>query len=68
MKGINHNILRVDLTSGKLGVEEIREDLYRQHLGGRGIIAPILLNEMPAGVDPFGPENRLVPCNAYKFG
>jgi aldehyde:ferredoxin oxidoreductase len=60
MKGINGNILRVDLTAGKLAVEGISDDHYRRHLGGRGIIAHTLLTEAPAGIDPFGPENRLV--------
>ena len=60
MKGINGNILRVDLTAGKLTVEEISDDHYRRYLGGRGIIAHTLLTEMPAGIDPFGPENRLI--------
>jgi aldehyde:ferredoxin oxidoreductase len=60
MKGINKNILRVDLTAGKLTVEGIEEDHYRLHMGGRGIIAHTLLTEVPAGIDPFGPENRLV--------
>src|SRR5512137_2918355 len=60
MKGVNKNILRVDLTAGKLGIEEMDEVHYRRHLGGRGIIAHTLLSEVPAGIDPFGPENKLV--------
>ena len=60
MKGINGNILRVNLTTGKLHVQEIPEDHYRLYLGGRGFIAYTLLTEVPKGIDPFGPENRLV--------
>ena len=60
MKGVNGNILRVDLTSGKLSIQTISEDHYRLYLGGRGIIAYTLLTEVPKGIDPFGPENRLV--------
>jgi aldehyde:ferredoxin oxidoreductase len=60
MKGINGNILRVDLTVGKLTVQTISDDHYRRHLGGRGIIAHTLLTEVPPGIDPFGPENILV--------
>ena len=60
MKGVNGNILRVDLTTGKLTVQEISEDHYRRYLGGRGFIAHTLLTEVPKGIDPFGPENRLV--------
>ena len=60
MKGVNKNILRVDLTTGKLSVQGISEDHYRRYLGGRGFIAHTLLTEVPKGADPFGPENRLV--------
>ena len=60
MKGINGNILRVDLTAGRLSVQPISEEHYRRHLGGRGIIAHTLLTEVPKGIDPFGAENRLV--------
>ena len=60
MKGVNSNILRVDLTTGKLAVQAISEDHYRLYLGGRGFIAYTLLTEVPKGIDPFGPENRLV--------
>ena len=60
MKGINKNILRVDLTAGKMKVETISDDLYRRYLGGRGMIAPMLLTEMPPGIDPFGPKNKLI--------
>jgi aldehyde:ferredoxin oxidoreductase len=60
MKGINGNILRVDLTSGKLTVQTISDEHYRRHMGGRGIIAHTLLTEMTPGIDPFDPENRLI--------
>jgi aldehyde:ferredoxin oxidoreductase len=60
MTGINGKILRVDLTTGKISVQEISEDRYRLYLGGRGLIAYTLLTEVPKGIDPFGSENRLV--------
>lgn len=60
MKGINGNILRVDLTAGKVTVQSISEEHYRRHMGGRGIIAHTLLTEVPRGIDPFEAENRLV--------
>ncbi|MCE5263426.1 MAG: aldehyde ferredoxin oxidoreductase family protein [Deltaproteobacteria bacterium] len=60
MKGINKNILRVDLTAGKLNVDQIDEERYRLMMGGRGIIAHTLLTEVPPAIDAFAPENRLV--------
>ncbi len=60
MPGYQGKILRVDLTAGTIGVEEKDEEFYRKYWGGRGIIAYYLLNEVPQGADPLGPENVLV--------
>src|SRR5919206_2782945 len=53
-------ILRVDLTSGKIWEENPGEEFFRKNIGGRSIIAHYLLSEVPAGIDAFDPENRLV--------
>jgi aldehyde:ferredoxin oxidoreductase len=58
--GMTCRILRVDLTSGKIAVEERDEHYYRKWLGGSGLITQILLTEVPAGADALGPENKLV--------
>jgi len=53
-------ILRVDLTSGRISVDEHDEKFYRKYVGGRGIVAQYLLKEVPPGCDPLGPENVLI--------
>ncbi len=53
-------ILRVDLTSGALSVEEPPDGFYRTYLGGAGFVGYYLLKEVPAGTDPLGPDNRLI--------
>ena len=60
MKGIAGKILRIDLTSGRITVDEPGEAFYRQYLGGAGIVSYYLLKEIPAGIDPFSPENKLI--------
>jgi len=60
MPGYQGKILRVDLTNGRTWVEEKGEEFYRTYWGGRGIIAYYLLNEVPVGADPLGPDNVLV--------
>ena len=60
MFGYNGRILRVNLSEEKITVEEPGEDYYKRYLGGRGFIAATLLQEMPGGVDPLGPENKLI--------
>ncbi|NLE46606.1 MAG: aldehyde ferredoxin oxidoreductase family protein, partial [Chloroflexi bacterium] len=58
--GYAGKILRVNLTTGELAVEELDERFYRTYMGGWGLIAHFLLKELPTGVDPLGPENMLI--------
>jgi len=60
MNGYTGKILRVDLTTRQIAVEEPPETFYRRYLGGNGLIAYYLLKEIPAGADPLGPDNVLV--------
>lgn len=53
-------ILRVDLNTGQVSVDEHDAKFYRTYLGGRGIVAHYLLKEVPPGCDPLGPDNILV--------
>ncbi len=53
-------ILRVDLNTGQVSVDEHDAKFYRTYLGGRGIVAHYLLREVPPDCDPLGPENVLV--------
>ena len=58
--GYAGKVLRVDLTNDNLSVEELDEQFLRKYIGGAGFVAHYLLNEMAAGIDPLGPENKLV--------
>ena len=58
--GVTARLLHVDLTSRQTRVEVIPETTLRKHLGGGALAAYILLRDMPAGVDPLGPDNVLV--------
>jgi aldehyde:ferredoxin oxidoreductase len=58
--GYNGKILRVDLSSGKLVTEEPPENFYRQYFGGEGFISYFLLKELPKGVEPLSPANKLI--------
>lgn len=53
-------VLRVDLGSGAITVEEQGEKFIRRHLGGQGVAAWYLNREVPPGVEPFDPGNRLI--------
>src|SRR5690349_3560243 len=57
---VTARLLHVDLTNRETRTEEIAEPLLRKYLGGGALAAHILLRDMPAGVDPLGPDNVLV--------
>lgn len=58
--GYTGKILRIDLSTGKTSIDQHDEVWYRTYMGGGCMSAWYLLNEMPAGVDPLGPENMLI--------
>lgn len=67
MKGWQGTILRVDLSQGKVTEEPLNKDLAHKYVGGRGLNSRVLWEELPPGVDPLGPENKIIigvgPCN-----
>jgi len=58
--GYNGTILHVNLTDGKLRIEEPGEGFYRKYMGGSAIAMHYILKQMPRGADPLGPDNVLV--------
>jgi aldehyde:ferredoxin oxidoreductase len=53
-------VLKVNLTAGTHEVETVPEVIYRRYLGGGALASYFLLRDLPAGVDPLGPQNVLV--------
>ena len=60
MKGWHGKFLRVNLSNGEITTQSFDEDFARKYLGGRGFAAKILWDELKPGIDPLGPENKLV--------
>ncbi len=60
MNGYTGEILKVNLTTGTMDAEQLPESFYRRYLGANGFIGYYLLKEMPASVDPLGPDNLLI--------
>jgi aldehyde:ferredoxin oxidoreductase len=54
----NPSIWRINVRTQALSVEPVPEAWL--HLGGRGLVARILLDEVPAICEPLGPLNKLV--------
>ena len=53
-------LLRVDLSEGKFSVEVTQPEILRKFIGGVGYGAKLLYDEIPVGIDPLSPENKLV--------
>ena len=59
MNGYMGRILWVDLTAGTVEAATLDDELCRAFIGGYGIGARLLLDRIPAGADPLGPDNVL---------
>ena len=58
--GYMGKILRVNLSTGKIGEEPIDEEIAKKFIGARGYAAKIIYDEVDPEVDPLGPENKLI--------
>jgi aldehyde:ferredoxin oxidoreductase len=52
-------IAHVDLSTRRIEVESLPEQVYRDYLGGYGLGVRLLYERIPAQADPLGPENVL---------
>lgn len=66
--GYTGKILHVDLTHGKLEIEEPPDAFYRKYMGGSAMGLYYILRGMPAGVDPLSPENVLTVMTGVTTG
>jgi aldehyde:ferredoxin oxidoreductase len=58
--GYNGKILRVNLTKKSITTETLNEEMCRKYLGGAGFVAYYSWKELKPGIDPLGPENKLI--------
>ena len=58
--GWTGTVLRVDLTRESIAKEKLNRDWAAQYVGGRGVGARYLYEEVDPRVDPLGPENKLI--------
>ena len=56
LNGIFGKILWVNLSDETFDEESLSEEMYRQYLGGYGLAAKLIYDNMPANTDPLGPE------------
>jgi aldehyde:ferredoxin oxidoreductase len=53
-------LLRVNLTDESCKTEQLKDEWAEHYIGGEGLCARILWNEMKPGVDPFDPANKII--------
>jgi aldehyde:ferredoxin oxidoreductase len=72
MKGYTGNLLRVDLTHGKITEELIDPQLMRDYIGGAGLGTRYMYDEVPPETDPLSPEAKIIittgPVTATSLG
>ncbi len=59
LRGYVGRVLKVNLTTKEVKVVELEKGLARAYLGGRGLNVARLYYEVPPGVDPLSPSNKL---------
>ncbi|WP_193571737.1 aldehyde ferredoxin oxidoreductase C-terminal domain-containing protein [Haloarcula sp. JP-L23] len=65
-------LLRVDLSAGAAESVRVPDEWRRKYVGGKGLGARYLYDELTAGTDPLGPDNGLLfmlgPLSGYLPG
>lgn len=59
MYGYVGKVLRINLSTKEVKVEDLDKDLARRYIGGRGLGSKMFSNEVDAKVDPFSAENKI---------
>jgi aldehyde:ferredoxin oxidoreductase len=60
MGGWVGKIARINLSTGKISVEDLPQKTAVDYLGGRGLGARILYDEVGPSVEPYSPDNLLI--------
>ncbi len=60
MYGFYGKLLRINLTDQTVKEEAIPDDVLKKYLGGKGLGAYLLLQYLPAKIDPLSPENKII--------
>ncbi|MBW2368641.1 MAG: aldehyde ferredoxin oxidoreductase family protein [Deltaproteobacteria bacterium] len=60
MEGVKGRVAKVDLSTEKVSIETTTEESMKKFLGGRGLAAKMMLENVEAGIDTLSPENMLV--------
>ncbi|MGI6257942.1 MAG: aldehyde ferredoxin oxidoreductase family protein [Anaerovoracaceae bacterium] len=68
MLGYTNQVLRVDLTAKTYAIEPLNMDWAEKYVGSKGLAIKYLYEELEPGIDPLGPENKLLLTNGPMTG
>ncbi len=57
---LRYNLLKVNLTSAKISVEELDPEIPLNYIGGTGVGVKLFTDSHHKGVNPLGPENSTI--------
>jgi len=58
--GYTGGLLRIDLSTGNIERQRLDLSGYKKFIGGLGIAAKVMLEEVEPNIEPFDPDNRLI--------
>jgi len=67
-QNISGKLLRVNLSNKEISTEIIKKELWEKFLGGRGLGAYYLMNEVPPNINLFSSNNKLIFMNGPLSG
>ncbi len=59
-KGYTRKLLRVNLTEETVRAEELQNGQLKKYIGGAGLAARMLYDELKPGIDPLSPDNKVI--------
>ncbi len=59
-KGYTRKIIRVNLTDGSIHIEEMPNGQLMKYIGGAGLAARMLYDELEPGIDPLSYRNKVI--------
>ncbi len=65
--GYWNKALRVNLTSGRISVENMDDEVYKKFIGGAGVAAKIMMEETNGKIDPLSEVNKVIfACGPFQ--
>jgi len=68
MYGYAGTLLRIDLSKGEISKEPLPQDKVDEYIGGRGLVAKFLWDELPPETEPFNERNIFIAATGPLTG